>query len=352
MNIKPSSFLAGILLLPLFISCHKENQNAARSAGMSTPIEVFITKSETIENILRTSGSILPNEVIELKTEIPGRVIEFNFREGTHVAKGTVLVRIDDTDLRAELRKYEAQLRIAQEDEARKKELLALKGISQEVYDQALSTLEELQANIDLVNSQIRKSKIIAPFSGTIGLRYISEGAFISSGDKIATLVQNDPVRIEFNVPEKYASLIHSPMDAEFTIAGSKSTYTASVFAFEPMIDETSRTLKVHARTTNTDGKLIPGSYAELTINLEEIKNAVMVPTQVIIPTLNRQNVFVVKANQVVFTQVTTGIQTDKMIQISEGLVAGDTIAMTGILALKDNMPVTVSRIHTSETEQ
>jgi membrane fusion protein (multidrug efflux system) len=352
MKIKVYSFFAGIFLLPVLISCHREHQPSVRASGMSMPIEVYITQSGVVENILRTPGNILPNEEIELRTEIPGRVVQFNFKEGTHVSRGTVLVQIDDTELNAELKKYQAQLRIAQEDENRKKELLSMKGISQEVYDQALSTLEGLQADIDLVNSRIRKSKIIAPFNGIIGLRYVSEGAFISSGDKIATLVQTNPVRIEFNVPEKYASLIHILMDVEFTIAGSETIYSARVFAFEPMIDETSRTLKVHARTANTDGKLIPGSYAELTINLEKIRDAIMVPTQVIIPSLNRQNVFVVKGNRVVFTEVVTGIQNDRMIQISKGIRAGDTIAMTGILALKDNMPVTVSKIHNFDSEQ
>jgi membrane fusion protein (multidrug efflux system) len=279
-------------------------------------------------------------------------VISLNFREGTHVAKGTTLVQIDDSELSAELRKYEAQLRLAAEDEKRKKELLAVKGVSQEVYDQSLSALEGLRADIDLTNSQIRKSKIIAPFDGAIGLRYISEGAFVSPGDKIATLVQTDPVRVEFNVPEKYAALIHSSMDVIFTVAGSDKIYSAGIFAFEPMIDETSRTLKVRARASNNDGKLIPGSYADLTINLQKINDAIMVPTQAIIPSLDRQNVFVLKRGQAISTEVATGIQNDKMIQVIKGITAGDTIAMTGILALKDHMPVTVSKIHTSETEQ
>ncbi len=351
MNIKVYSFSAGILFVSLLMACHGEKSSSSRPSEKMA-VEVFVTKPGVLENIIRTPGSILPNEEVELKTEIPGRVLQLNFKEGTYIPKGTLLVQIDDSELRAELKKYDAQLRIAVEDEKRKKELLAMKGVSQEVYDQALSTLEGLRADIDLTNSQIRKSRIVAPFDGTVGLRYISEGAFISGGDKIATLVQKDPVRIEFDVPEKYASLIHSPMDVLFTIAGSDKTYSARVFAFEPMIDITSRTLKVRARTANTDGKLIPGSYAELTINLQKIDDAIMVPTQVIIPTLNRQNVFVVKNNRVKFTEVVTGIQTDKMIQISKGVTAGDTIAMTGILALKDSMPVTVSEIHTSETEQ
>jgi membrane fusion protein (multidrug efflux system) len=343
-------FFITICVLLLF-ACHKGNNASVSRSGGPMPIEVYVTKASLLENIIRTPGSILPNEEVELKTEIPGRIVSLNFREGSRVAGGTILIQIDDSELKAELHKYQAQLRLAEEDEKRKKELLAIKGVSQEIYDQSLSSLESLRADIELTNSQIRKSRIIAPFNGVIGLRYVSEGAFVSSGDKIATLVQLDPLRIEFSVPEKYAALVHNSMQVEFTVAGSDKTYSAIVFAFEPMIDETSRTLKVRAGTSNTDRKLIPGGYADLTINLQTIKDAIMVPTQVIIPSLDKQNVFVLKNGHVVYTEVTTGTQTDKMIRITSGLSVGDTIAMTGILALKDHMPAVATKIHTSETD-
>jgi membrane fusion protein, multidrug efflux system len=342
-----ATFLAFILS-----SCHKGKELTATAGGGPMSIEAFLASPAELENTIRTPGSILPNEAVDLKTEIPGRVVSLSFREGTHVARGIVLVQIDDSELRAELRKFQAQLLLAEEDEKRKKELLEVKGVSQEVYDGSLSALETLKADVDLTNSQIRKSKIVAPFDGTIGLRYISEGAYISSGDKIATLVQTNPVRIEFSVPEKYASMIQVSMNVQFSVTGSDKTYQAEIFAFEPMIDQMSRTLKVRARASNSDGKLIPGSYADLTIDLQKIPDAILVPTQVIVPSLNRQNVFIIKNGHAVYTEVTTGIQTDRMIQIVAGVAAGDTLVMTGILALKDNMPVVVSRIHTTESEQ
>lgn len=337
--------LSGIILIFLVSACSGEKQKVSNQAGKVTPVEVFITRSQSIENIFRTPGNLIPAEVIEIRPEISGRVISLNFKEGTSVKKGQVLVQIDDSELQAELKKFNAQLRIASENEQRKKELLLIKGISQEEYDQALSELEVLQASVDLTQTQIRKSKIVSPFNGRIGLRYISEGAFVQSGSIIATLAQTDILKIEFSVPEKYAGYIHDGLPIQFTVSGREENFTADVYAFEPVIDEASRTLKIRAITNNLANRLIPGSFADVTLNFERIENAIMIPTQAIIPALNSQNVFVFRSGHMRYTKVATGIQNDKMIQITDGLQTGDTIAMTALLALKDNMPVSISKI-------
>jgi membrane fusion protein (multidrug efflux system) len=338
-------WLSPAALFFIVSSCGSEKQKAVNQGVQLTSVEAFVTKSQSVENIFRTPGNLIPAEVIEIRPEISGRVISLNFIEGTSVKKDQVLVQIDDSELQAELKKFNAQLRIAFENEQRKKELLAIKGISQEEYDQALSELEVLQASVDLTKTQIRKSKIVAPFNGRIGLRYISEGAFIQSGTIIATLAQTDMLKIEFSVPEKYAGFIRNGLTIQFIVDGKSSYYTADVYAYEPVIDEASRTLKIRAKTNNKENQLIPGSFAEVTLNFERFENAIMVPTQAIIPALNSQNVFLYRNGRMKFTKVTTGIQTDKMIQITDGLGAEDTVAMTAILALKDNMPVVISKI-------
>jgi len=337
--------LSTIILILLFSACGSEKQKVSNQDSQVIPVEVFITHSQSMENIFRTPGNLIPAEVIEIRPEISGRVISLNFNEGTAVKKGQVLVQIDDSELQAELKKFNAQLRIASENEQRKKELLLIKGISQEEYDQALSELEVLQASVDLTQTQIRKSKIVSPFNGRIGLRYISEGAFMQSGSIIATLAQTDILKIEFSVPEKYAGYIHEGLPIQFTVSGREENFAAKVYAFEPVIDEASRTLKIRAITNNLANRLIPGSYADVTLNFERIDNAIMIPTQAIIPALNSQNVFVFRRGHMRYIKVSTGIQNDKMIQITDGLQAGDTIAMTALLALKDSMPVSISKI-------
>ncbi len=334
-----------LMLLAIFSACHNKDQNNGTAATDKMQIEVYIVKEIPLNNIIKTSGSILPNEKIQLRSEVSGRVQTINFKEGTHVNKGMLLIQVDDAELRAQMKKFEAQLRIAKEDENRKKQLLAINGVSQEVYDAALTKVEELQADIDLTHAQIRNSRIEAPFDGIIGLREVSQGAYVSPGDIISTLVQLDPVKLEFNVPERYAIYIHRGMEVEFTISGSAKTFKASVYATDPEIDPNTRSLKIRALTPNKEGILIPGAFTDLSINLERIDNALMIPTLAMVPLLNSQNVYVVKNGAVKLVEVETGIRTEEMVQVTKGLELGDSVATTGLLALRDQMPVGIRKV-------
>lgn len=334
------------LVLLFFISCKKEKKETTGKTGTnSTEIEAYVAHFYKMENSFRTPGNVIPGEKVELMAELPGRVLSINFEEGSWVKKNQLLVQIDDSELNAQRRKFEAQLRIAKTDEQRKKELLKINGISQEIYDDALSTLEQLQADIDLINSRLIKSRINAPFSGRVGLRSVSPGAYLSTGDVIATLAQTDPVKIEFNVPEKYSRYVVDGLPIDFKVIGIDEIFHAKVYAIEPSIDASSRTLKVRASSDNKKEKLIPGAYADLTLNFEQLEDIIMVPTQAIVPSLNSQNVFVIKSGKAMRIPVKTGIQTEQAIQIKEGVNKGDTIAMTAILALREGMPVKVTKV-------
>lgn len=326
----------------MIIACGQRTTGKKQDRKTMMEIEAFVVTQSSLDNIIKTTGSILPNEKIELRSEMSGRIEKLGFSEGTQIHQGALLVQIDDSELQAQLQKLNAQLRIASEDENRKQQLLAINGISQEIYDVAMARMEELEADIALTNSKIRKSKIIAPFGGKVGLRMVSGGAWVSTGEIIATLVQTDPVKVEFNVPEKYAVNLKKGMEVSFMIAGLDKQVEAEIYATEPQIEASSRTMKVRAITSNKSGLLIPGAFAELTINLGTIENALMLPTLTLVPLLNSQNVFVVKNGRARLSEIETGIRTDKMIQITKGIEKGDTIATTGLLALKDFMPVVV----------
>jgi membrane fusion protein, multidrug efflux system len=326
-------------------SCKKEDKKEGNMKKPSIEIEAFVIKTGILDNIIKTTGNVLPAEMVDLKTEIAGRIEKLNIQEGKKVSEGTVLVQIDDAELQAQLRKLQAQLRLAEETEKRQRELLSINGISKVEYDEAFTVLETTKAEIDLTNSKIRKSKIIAPFSGTIGLRNVSPGAYVSIGTTISSLVQLDPLKIEFHVPEKYASFIHDGMPVEFSIVGSKITYIAKVYAFQSQITQDSRALTVRAILPNPGGVLIPGAFADLKLQLEKIDKAVMVPTYCVVPLLNGQNLYVIRNGQASLVQVETGIRNAEQIQIVSGIMDGDTIASTGLLALKDKMPVKVKKI-------
>lgn len=335
---------AGLIFLTsmIMMSCGGDKAGKRDDKRQKMEIEAFVVTASNLDNIIKTTGSILPNEKMELRSEVSGRIERLGFTEGTLVEKGTLLVQIDDSELQAQLQKLNAQLRIAKEDENRKLQLLAINGISQEIYDASLAKLEELEADIALTNSKIRKSKIIAPFTGKIGLRMVSEGAWVSTGEIISTLVQSNPVKVEFSVPERYSGFLEKGMKVSFTLSGLADTVHAEIYATEPQIDASTRSMRVRALTPNPTGKLIPGAFAELTINLGTITDALMVPTLTIVPLLNSQNIFVVKNGRARLVEVQTGIRTEKMLQVTQGIANGDTIATTGLLALKDYMPVSV----------
>ena len=337
-----------LLLFAIIIfsfSCKKEEKKEDKMKRPALEIEAFRAKTGEIENIIKTTGNILPAEMIDLKTEIAGRIEKLNIQEGKKVTKGTLLVLIDDTELQAQLRKLQAQLKLADETEKRQKELLSINGISKVEYDQAYTNLETIKADIDLTNSKIRKSRIIAPFNGTIGLRNVSEGAYVSIGTVISSLVQLDPLKIEFNVPEKYATFIYDGMPVNFNIVGNNETFMAKVFAYQPQITQDSRSLTVRAILPNPKGQIIPGAFADLRIELEKIDKALMIPTYCLVPLLNGQNLYVIKGGIATQVQVEIGIRTSEQIQIVSGIIDGDSIATTGLLALKDKMPVIVKKI-------
>ncbi|MFN8257381.1 MAG: efflux RND transporter periplasmic adaptor subunit [Bacteroidales bacterium] len=338
-----------IALVAGSVSCKKESKQEGGQRRQALEIEVFVIKSGVLDNVIKTTGNILPAEMVELKTEIAGRIEKLNIQEGKRVSEGTVLVQIDDSELQAQLRKLQAELKLAEENEKRQRELLSINGISKVEYDDAFTKLETTKADIDLTNSKIRKSKIIAPFNGTIGLRNVSPGAYVSVGTTISQLVQLDPLKIEFYVPEKYASFIKEGMPVQFTIVGSEKPYTARVYAYQSQITKDSRALAVRAILPNPNGELIPGAFADLQLELEKIDKATMVPSYCIVPMLNGQNLYVIKNGQVTIVPIQTGIRTSEQTQIIAGAADGDTVAASGLLAIKDKMPVKVKKVINSQ---
>lgn len=335
MNVTQPAILGAVMLLT---ACGGGNGtplgNSAKTS--SEAVDVFIALPQSTENRIYASGTLLANEEVELRNESAGRIEVMNLQEGHKVRRGDLLLQIDASEFDAQLSRLKTQVGIAEKDEQRKRELLTISGVSQEVYDNAAAMVEELQADIRLTESRIRNSRILAPFSGRVGLRYISPGAFIGMGERIATLVQDDPIKIEFTVPQRYAAQMKPGQRITFTYSGSKDPFEAEVYATEPRIDIGTRTLKVRARCDNADGLLIPGAFVEIELILETIGDALMVPSEVLIPQLKGQKIFVMREGKARSLEVETGLRTETMVQITKGLNPGDTVITTALLALKD----------------
>lgn len=328
---------------PLLSSSSDEQGVSAQSSGLK--VEAVQLQSEPIADKIFTSGTIQANEIIDLSAEVSGKIVDIFFREGRLVEEGDLLVKINDNELQAQKRRAEFQLGLAEQREERQAKLLERGGISQEDYDVTVNEVNVLRSEIDLIDAQIEKTEIRAPFNGVIGLKFVSEGSYISPQTPIASLNDLDPVKIEFSVPERYVTRVHVGDDLDFTVQGIDSTFTAEVYAVEPSINTETRTLRLRALSENPDQLLVPGAFANIELILETVDEALMVPTVSVIPELNRQKVYVFRDGVVREQEVRTGIRMSDAVQIIDGLMPGDTVLTTGLLQVRDGMPVEITRI-------
>ena len=310
--------------------------------GKSMTVSGIVLKTETFENNLSLSGSIEANEQVEIRSEISGIVEGIYFKEGSNVSKGQLLFKVNDVELRAQLAQAKTKGGLASENERRAKLLLQKEAISQEEYDIARADYKLAQSQIQLIQAQIAKTSVRAPFSGKIGLRSISPGTFITPSLLVAKLVNISKLKITFSIPEKYANQIRPNSDLSFTVAGSTEKYLAKVYAFEPEVEISTRTLQVRAIAENKDGKLLPGTFANVELPLDIIKDAIVIPSEAIIPVQDGKKVFVFNNGKAKEVMVETTTRTDASILVLSGLKVGDTLITSGVMSLKEEAPVKV----------
>lgn len=340
-----AAVLGGMIFYRISENHKKEEGGKGKNGGDKKPAKVtgVILKPQLFSDNLKLSGSIESNEEVEVRSEVSGVVESINFAEGSFVSKGQLLFKINDLELRAQLSQARTKQTLASENERRARLLLQKEAISQEEYDIASADFRSAKAQTQLIQAQIAKTSVKAPFSGKIGLRSISKGTYVTPTNIVAKLVNTAQVKITFSIPEKYAAQMKTGSELSFTVSGSKEQYKAKVYAIEPEIEQETRTLRMRAVAENPDGKLIPGTFAEVSLPLENIKDALLVPTEALIPIQNGKKVFVAlngKAKEVV---VETGARTDKDVLVLTGLKAGDTVLTSGVMSLKDEAPVKVS---------
>lgn len=314
-----------------------------KTANAPGNVTAYVVKTEKLSNQLTASGTIRANEDVQLQPELSGKIVQLNFKEGSNVSKGQLLVKINDADLQAQYKKLQLQYTLAEQTMQRQKQLLAISGVSQQEFDLAQSEFNTIKADMDFATAQILKTEIKAPFDGVIGLKNVSEGAFVSPSTVIASIQQIDPVKIDFSIPERYSYLLKKDAKVIFSIEGLDQEFTGVVFAIEPKVDMTTRTVQVRAICQNSKNNIYPGAFANIKISLNDINNAILIPTEALIPDINGQKVFVLKNKKTAFARVETGIRTDSKIQITKGLAVGDTVLTTGIMQLKPDAMVNIN---------
>lgn len=337
-----------LLLSFVFFSCENKKdvkQSNGPSKNGPLKVEAILVKSSTLSNKIEIAGNILPFELTEIRSEISGRIVQINFKEGTYTPKNTILVKLFDGDLQAQLKKLKVQLQIAEKTEERQRELLKISGISQQDYDLSLLQVNNIKADIELIQVSILKTEILAPYAGRIGLRNISLGAYITPANILTSLSQVDKKKITFSVPEKYSSDIKQGMNIRFTIEGSPNNYTATIMASESIIESETRNLKILAVINEADAKLIPGSFAKVSLELGKNDLAVVVPTQAIIPSARSKQLVLFKNGSPEFVNVTTGTRGVENVEITSGIKVGDTVVITGLLFVRKDSKLIISKI-------
>lgn len=307
----------------------------------------FVAEYSRLSNNLSANGNVLAQDEVQLQPEVSGRVTYLNIKEGSVVAKGTLLMKINDADLQAQLYKLKTQLKIAQSNFDRLNELLKIKGVSQAEYDAAENQVNNINADMQLLNVQIAKTELRAPFTGKLGLRNISLGAYVSPNTVVASLQNTSQLKIDVSVPEKYAAIIAVGDNMQCTVAGIDRAFSAKVIAVEPNIDELTRNLKVRALIQNPDSKLVPGAYVKVQLKLKETPNAIMIPSSAVIPDDKATKVVIADSSKTKFVTVEIGVRTESEVQVLNGIKPGDTVLTTGLLQAKPGMPLKITKTST-----
>ncbi len=316
---------------------------APGGGGGGVAVETVRAVAESVTEQIRASGTIRANEEVQLVAEATGRITELLFEEGSRVREGDLLVKINDAELRAQRESVTRRLQLAETAEARRSELLRVGGVSQEEYDQILNQVSVLRAELDLISAQVNRTEIRAPFPGIIGLRHVSPGSYLSPQSPVATLRQVDPIKLEFDVPERFANRVTEGDEVVFTTDASFEEYSARIYAIEPGIDLTTRSLRIRARGSNPEGALRPGEFAQVRVILSAVEGAVMIPSTALRTEGGRNLVFVNRDGVAEQRSVEVGIRTAERVQIVNGLAPGEEVVTRGVQLLREGSPLRVT---------
>ena len=305
---------------------------------------ITLVPSPLTEKITAT-GTLRADEAVELQPETNGKIVSINFKEGTTVRRGELLIKLNDAELQATLQRTSSRRDLAEIKERRLAQLVASKSVNQQDYDAAASELSVQRAEVALVEAQLAKCEIRAPFDGVVGLRFVSEGAFVTPTIRVATLQRLSQLKIDFSVPEKYASRIRVGSAVTFRVDGGASSFKGEIFAVDPRIDSATRTVLIRALCPNPEGRLLPGAFANVEFTLAEVSDALLVPAGAVIPGLSEKNVFIAVEGKAVRRIVQTGVRTETSVQIIAGLAAGDVVITSGQQQLRAGQTVQIEDV-------
>jgi membrane fusion protein (multidrug efflux system) len=326
---------AYVLLAVIVVACATKADDLSSAAPASppspaVPVDALIIQSGTVSEELEVTGTVVANQQVDIVSELTRKIVRVNVREGSKVKKGTLLFQLDDADLRAQLERFQQQEKLAKLNEERLKDLIENEAIAQQDYDEAITNLKVLQAQITELEVLINKARIVAPFDGQIGMINVHPGAVVSTNTVLTNIEDNSVVKIEFSIPEKYTNVIQLGSEQTFTITSEQKPYTTKVVAKAASLSEDTRTLLVRGLTANPHGKLLPGQSARLVLSLNTSANAITVPSQALIPSSSGYAAFVSRNGKAEAVPVQIGQRSTGSVEIIKGGCTPSTTAPTG----------------------
>lgn len=309
--------------------------------GFAIPVETYTVEPGTIERRLTAVGSLRAGEAVVIRPEVGGRVAEIGFTEGETVEQGRLLIALDRSVNEAEVASGEAMLELRRSTFDRQSELMKRGSGTKAAFDQAQAEMRDAEAALELARARMGKLTIYAPFAGVVGLRNVSIGEYVAAGDPIVNLAQIDPLKVDFRVAENFLAAVRPGQPIDITVdAFAKERFRGEVYAIDPVVDASGRSIQLRATLPNPDGRLRPGLFARVELVLNERTDALLVPEAALVPQGTAQFVFKVADGKAAMVQVETGIRREGMVEIVEGLAAGDVVVTAGQIKLRDGAPV------------
>lgn len=324
---------------------HPSETNKSGRQNKALNVKAIIVAEQNITDELYVSGSLLPDEEVELAFETSGKITDIYFQEGSHVKQGEILAKINDAPLQAQLKKLEVQLKLHQDRLFRQNALLEKEAVSKEAFQEAETNLATLQAEIDLVKANIEQTELRAPFDGVIGLRQVSLGSYVTPSSSVAKMAKINPLKVEFNVPERYAGILKEGNRLSFTVEGDLNQRNAKIYALDSRVDAETRTYKVRAHYDNASGSLVPGRYVNISLITREFGNALAVPSEAIVSEMGIDKVFLYRNGTAQPVEIKKGVRTDAYVQVLEGINLGDTVITTGTMQIRMGQKVTLDEV-------
>jgi membrane fusion protein (multidrug efflux system) len=361
------AFVVGVVALPLVVRSMMQpsaqvptvtgegkgraETGRGKRSERAIAVEAAIARGATTTTDIRAIGSLRSDESVQIASEISGRVLETNFKEGGTVAAGDVLVKLDDSLAVAEVADAKARFELAEANDARAKKLEHSGFVTGRKLDEAEATLETTRAALELQRVRLSKHTIKAPFSGVVGLRKVSPGSYIGVGTAIVNLEKIDVLKVDFKLPELFLPSVNVGQTVDVVVdAHPGKSFVGEIYAIDPQVDVNGRALALRARLPNPDLALRPGLFARVVVKGKQTREVVLAPESAIVPRGGENFVFRIDGGKAIETRVKLGERRGAEVEILEGVMPNAQLVTAGQLKLRNG--VTVEVVESAPTEK